>query len=147
MVKSTIIRTIYLYLFALVGLAVLVIGVGRLVDLGLKVFVFKYADSGYDYKYESRPVPLVMDNELSKIEEIKACGETCNLTESQLTAIDSWLDDYAEGKAKQSSEPEVDYRRQSRERQASGAISQIIVGLPLYLYHWTVIKRDRKRNA
>ena len=38
------IRLIYLYLFSFVGLLVVVIGSVRLVDLGLKVFVFKNAD-------------------------------------------------------------------------------------------------------
>ena len=34
------IRTIYLYLFALLGLALLTIGGVRFVDMGLKAFVF-----------------------------------------------------------------------------------------------------------
>ena len=142
--KDNFIRTIYLYLFALVGLAVLVIGLGRLVDLGLKVFVFKNADGNYETQYGVRPVPLAFDDSVKKVEEVQACGETCNLTDSQMEDIDTWLADYREWK---DSDEKVDYRRQSRERQASGAISQIIVGLPLYLYHWMVIKRDRKRKV
>ena len=144
--KDNFIRTIYLYLFTLVGLAVLVIGLGRLVDLGLKVFVFKNAD-GYENSYDMRPMPMLLFDENAKqVEEIQACGETCNLSKSQIAAIDSWLLDYQEWKDSGDDE-KIDYRRQSRERQASGAISQIIVGLPLYLYHWIVIKRDRKRKV
>ena len=42
------IRLIYLYLFAFVGLFTVVIGSVRMVDLGLKIFVFKDADK-YEY--------------------------------------------------------------------------------------------------
>lgn len=42
------VRLIYLYLFSFVGLLTVVIGSVRMVDLGLKVFVFKDADR-YEY--------------------------------------------------------------------------------------------------
>lgn len=48
------IRLIYLYLFSFVGLLVVVIGSVRIVDLGLKVFVFKEADK-FDY-YAPKPL-------------------------------------------------------------------------------------------
>lgn len=52
------VRLIYLYLFSAIGLIVSVIGSVRLVDLGLKVIVFKGADS-YEYytpKFEGETV-------------------------------------------------------------------------------------------
>ncbi len=42
--KNSWIRTAYLYLFALVGLALVVIGFVRLLDMGMKIFIFKEAD-------------------------------------------------------------------------------------------------------
>lgn len=42
------VRLIYLYLFSFVGLLTVVIGSVRLVDLGLKVFIFRDADR-YEY--------------------------------------------------------------------------------------------------
>lgn len=56
------IRLIYLYLFSFVGLLVVVIGSVRMVDLGLKIFVFPEADK-YDY---SMPQPV---DEKMKIDE------------------------------------------------------------------------------
>ena len=38
------IRLLYLYLFSFIGLIIAVIGTIQLVDLGIKVFVFKDAD-------------------------------------------------------------------------------------------------------
>lgn len=61
------IRIIYLYLFSFVGLLVVVIGSVRMVDLGLKIFVFKDADR-YEY---SVPAPVgekgeMMDEQVMK---------------------------------------------------------------------------------
>jgi hypothetical protein len=145
MKEGGIIRTIYLYLFALVGLIVLVIGVGRLVDLGLKMTVFKNADAG-NYAYYERPMPVAFSSEKAQMESLQSCSEQCELTDVQIAAIDNWLVDYQTWQDEQGSIKDIDFVRQNRERQASSAISMIIVGLPLYLYHWMIIKRDRRRK-
>ena len=33
-----------------------------------------------------------------------------------------------------------------RKRDLSQAIAQILVGLPVYLYHWTIIKKDSEKR-
>lgn len=47
--QSTLIRTLYLYIFASVGLIILVIGSVQIIDLGLRSFVFTEADNYYNY--------------------------------------------------------------------------------------------------
>lgn len=37
---------------------------------------------------------------------------------------------------------EKDSRRQ-KERELSGALSMILIGLPLYLYHWNIIQKNK----
>lgn len=59
------IRLIYLYLFAFVGLLTVVIGSVRMVDLGLKILVFRDADR-YEY---ATPMPL---DEKLKVDEVQA---------------------------------------------------------------------------
>ena len=87
------------------GLLVVVIGSIRLLELGLKVVVFKGADT-FDY---SAP---------------KMEGEKGN--------------------------PVLDQARQEREtvrqrqRELSGSLAMIAVGLPLYLYHWKTIQKENK---
>ncbi len=49
MERKELIRTIYLYLFSLVGLVLVVIGLVQLVDLGLKAYVFTKADQYIRY--------------------------------------------------------------------------------------------------
>jgi len=97
------IRLIYLYLFSFVGLLVVVIGSVRLLELGLKVWVFKGADT---FEYTA-----------PKIEGDKT--------------------DQVVDQARQERET-----KRQRERELSGSLAMIAVGLPLYLYHWKTIQRD-----
>lgn len=57
------IRLIYLYLFSFVGLLTVVIGSVRMVDLGLKVFVFPDSD-----KYEFT-IPVPADGGKNQLDE------------------------------------------------------------------------------
>lgn len=147
MSTHTWIRTVYLYLFALVGLAITVIGSTMLVNLALKTWIFTEADSYNRYGYIERPPSLTIDREALMIENLQNCGEDCNLSEVQLQQIDNWLADYQWWLENQKNTEQIDYRKQERQRQASTAISMIMVGLPLYLYHWSTIKRDGKKDS
>ena len=98
------IRLLYLYLFSFIGLLIAVIGAVRLVDLGMKVFVFKGSDT-YEY---ARPIQVEGQPKIDEEEE-KAIQER----ETQ----------------------------RQRQRQASIALAMLIVGLPLYKYHWNLIKK------
>lgn len=104
------IRMIYLYLFSFVGLLTVVIGSVRMVDLGLKVLVFKDADR-YEY---------------SAVKPLGDAGET--------------IDEQA--MKEQASREQT----RNRQREFSGAIAMIAVGLPLYLYHWKTIQKENKKR-
>lgn len=104
------IRLLYLYLFSFIGLLIAVIGTVQLVDLSIKVYVFNGAD-----RYESYPYPA----------KINPDGSTP-------------VADYAEIENQRLIQ-EKETNRQ-RQRQTSTAIAMIIVGLPLYKYHWGLIK-------
>ncbi|OGD81548.1 hypothetical protein A2572_04140 [Candidatus Collierbacteria bacterium RIFOXYD1_FULL_40_9] len=100
-------RLLYLYLFSFVGLLIVVIGSIQMVDLGLKMTIFKGADT-----YEIYPSPKI------------------------------------DGMEQES--PDVPMERQKREtnrqrqRQMVSALSMLVVGTPLYLYHWKLIKKESK---
>ena len=107
------IRSLYLYLFSFIGLLIAVIGTVQIVDLLLTVYVFDEADR-YEY-YRGSP--------LQKVEE----GPDA--------------EDFAEHEAELQAQNDREVVRQ-RQRQLSGAISMIVVGIPLYLYHWRIISRE-----
>jgi hypothetical protein len=143
--KNPIIRTIYLYLFALVGLIMVTVGTAQLVNLGLKVWVFTKADV-IDYSY-SQPVVPYFDQAKLNAEAVKSCSDKCEFTAEQKQLIDRWLQDYKTWQEQEKTRDKNAYVDSSRQRQAAQALGLIIVGLPLYLYHWLVIKRDRKDQS
>lgn len=110
------IRLIYLYLFSFVGLIVFVIGCVRLVDLGLKVVVFNNADI-----YVSYPImPAGPDDKRTK-EQIVLENETQQKTQQEES-------------------------KRNRQREISSSLAMILVGAPLYLYHWSSIQKENKAS-
>ena len=114
--KSFSLRLLYLYLFSFVGLIITVIGIIRLVDLGMKVYVFQGADQ---YYYVNSV--LIKDPSMPEmtIEEQKQ---------------------YQEQEQKRQEEE----NRRNRQREFSSAVSMIVVGIPLYLYHWKTIQKENR---
>ena len=109
------IRLIYLYLFSFVGLIVFVIGCVRLVDLGLKVIVFKNADMYVSY-------PVV---------PYKGAGD--ERTDAQILLENE-----------QQQKSQLEESKRNRQREISSSLAMIIVGAPLYLYHWSSIQKENK---
>ncbi len=135
--KDSLIRTIYLYLFACLGLVLLAIGGVRFVDMGLKAFIFTRADEEQNLYRIQPPSPAYP---FAKMEEAQDDEE---LTEEERAAIRQWLEEY---KAWQEGTSKVDYVAARRHRDASLNLSLILIGLPLYLYHWIIIKRETKNK-
>jgi hypothetical protein len=136
--KHSLIRTIYLYLFALVGLALLVIGIVRFIDMGLKMYVFTKADDperiSHQRYYYSGPIA---------IEKIESYQDDEELTEEERAILKDLLANYEEWKERES---QIDYLVSERQEEASNNLAMIIVGLPLYLYHWRIIRRETKEK-
>ncbi len=107
------IRQIYLYVCALIGLILVVVGAVRLVDMGLKAAIFTGADT-YPVYPAAIPVPA---------------GQNAPTTAGPSPA---------EVQAYQDAQAATE-----RERTASTSIAFVLVGLPLYLYHWMVIKKEK----
>jgi hypothetical protein len=107
------IRILYLYLFSFIGLLIAVIGSVRLIQLGLNVYVFKGADM-YEY---SKPYPIQEGNIIVSTEEAKL-------------------------RDKEDQEIRVREVTRQRQREAAGGIAMIVVGIPLYLYHWKTIQKS-----
>lgn len=111
------IRLLYLYLFSFIGLLIAVIGSVQLVDLAIKVYVFKGAD---EYGGYSVPATKVLPD-----------GKEVKITDEEI--------------AEQKRMQEKETTRQ-RQRQASTALAMILVGAPLYKYHWSMIQKESKEK-
>lgn len=129
------IRTLYLYLFALIGLILIAIGSVRLVDMALRVTLFTGADA--EQRIASPPpAPPV------RIEEARAeaAGDSA-LTPDERAQLRTWLE---ERDVWEDEWRAVDRVRARRHRDAANALAFLIVGLPLYLYHWRTIRRESR---
>ena len=131
------IRTIYLYLFTLLGLVLLTIGGVRFVDMGLKAFVFTKAEEEQRLIYKQ---PSYIPYPVQRIEEFQE-GE--GLSEEEKVAIKQWLADYKDWKERRS---QIDPVTARRHRDASFNLALILIGFPLYLYHWRIIRKETKNK-
>lgn len=136
------IRTIYLYLFALLGLALLIIGGVRFVDMGLKAFIFTKAEEEQRLIYQQVPIPFSVPGIEKFQQEIEKEKEVC-LSEEEKIKIEHWLADYKDWQERRS---KIDPVTAKRHQDASLNLALILIGLPLYLYHWRIIKKETKNK-
>ncbi|MEF8846844.1 MAG: hypothetical protein V5A57_00170 [Candidatus Paceibacterota bacterium] len=134
--KHSLVRTIYLYLFALLGLALITIGTVRLVDLGLKTYVFTKADQ----QFYAVPGPQLKPGSEVDIEKlVENCKNDKEISQEQRDFLAAWSEDHQQWKQKQESNERLKSQRQEK---AANSLALLIVGLPLFVYHWKVIKRE-----
>lgn len=123
MSKYSWIRKVYLYTFALVGLVLIVIGAVRLIGLALKAYIFTKADIYYQYPV-ARPIKAPPPGAVN-------AGEKTEFQEPSKEEVEEY---------------DRNQRSSQRQREAAEALAMIIVGAPLYWYHWRVIKKDKEEN-
>ncbi|MFA5829438.1 MAG: hypothetical protein WC843_03010 [Candidatus Gracilibacteria bacterium] len=130
-----IIRNIYLYLVAMIGLITLVIGLVGIINNVLQNYVFQVNDNIY-----STPVPYPgMKNggcDQSYPDPTDTTGKKLiTPTAQEVQKCDQVLKDQQEQN-----------RRNNIGREFSISIAQIMIGFPLWLYHWGVIQAEYKRK-
>lgn len=108
------IRRVYLYLTSLIGLVLILIGSVQLLNLGLKTFIFTKADDQYYYGACERPV----------------------MAEPAAKPVPEFDKDECEKQRSQE-------RGARRQNQAANSIAFILVGAPVWLYHWGKVKNEK----
>lgn len=128
------IRNLYLYLVAIIGLVVFIFGAVGIINNVLQNYVFHVDDSIY---YQPISVP----------------GGKTGCAQSYLDPTDpqgkKWLTPTAEEVAvceRQQKEQAEQNRRNNIGRELSISIAQIIIGLPLWLFHWGIIQSEYRRK-
>lgn len=120
--KSSVIKTVYFYLVSLIALFMIVFAAADLINLGLKVWVFPKADQP---EYVEQPCALSMGRapdmkEVDYQQQIKIC-EAGRLDEAERRAI-------------------------QHQRDAVRDLSFLIVGIPLFAYHWRIIRQESRQD-
>ena len=127
------IRVVYLYLFALVGLILLTIGGVQLTSLALRSYVLTEADAEMRMHYAPEP-PIRL------YERARSLAADTTLGTEERQALRSWAEEYNRMRRQQESVDPVQSRQQ---RDAARALSFLIIGLPLFGYHWRTIRKER----
>ncbi|PIR70086.1 MAG: hypothetical protein COU46_03380 [Candidatus Niyogibacteria bacterium CG10_big_fil_rev_8_21_14_0_10_42_19] len=130
------IRMIYLYTFAMLGLVLLTIGGVRFLDMGLKVYVFTKAEEQERIMYKQ---PAYAPFSVERIQEIEK-GEA-ELTAQEHESLKRWLIEQENWERRNE---EINPVTAQRHRNASFNLALILIGMPLYFYHWRVIKKDNE---
>ena len=133
MPRITFIRAAYLYLLAFIGIILVLIGGSGFVSMGLKTFIFTQADDEQRMYREMPPKPYGVSPAERIDGESRAIFRDSSMKEQ-------WEEDYEEWRNRRKSIDPVTARRH---REAASNLSFILVGLPLYLYHWRLIRRDQ----
>lgn len=139
------IRTLYLYLFALVGLVLIAIGGVRLVDMALRALVFTEAEAEerLQMRQPIMPPPVRVDAVRELAREEGEAGEDGArppaLSAEDRARLRDWLDAQDRWQAERAA---IDPVRARRHRQAASALAFLLVGFPLYLYHWRLIRQE-----
>ena len=136
MKKFPIIRTIYLYLFSLVGLILIITGSIGFLNMGLKAWVFTEAEQE-ERVWRMEP-PMHYGLEDSRAEAISNDQE---LTDEEREMVREWLVDYERW---QETHDEYDPVIAERHRTAALSLAQLLVGIPLFLFHWLLIRKENK---
>lgn len=103
--------------------------------MGLKIYVFTEAERDKNYERIMLAPCSIEPERLIKSEE----SLTDDLTEEEMTALKVWLAKYQE-------QEDIDYVKVNRHQDAATNLSFILVGLPLYLYHWHIIKKEKEEK-
>ncbi len=65
------------------------------------------------------------------------------MSEIQLEQIDNMIRDYENWKEKNTGET---CYKSEREKKIVDSLSMIIIALPLYIFHWMMIRREKREN-
>lgn len=141
--KHSLIRTIYLYLFTLIGLGLLVVSGIAFINMGLRAFVFTLPDKQERMWQLQPPMPWIEEPAFQNIKEKIEKEEKVYLTEEQITEIKRWL---AAFKNWEERRLEIDPVTTRRHNEAARYLAMILIGLPLYLYHWGIIKKETQNK-
>lgn len=115
--KVVIIKNIYLYIVSLVALLMVVFSVADVINIALKTYIFTKADQS-SYSYPPSVCPEAAPGDTSTDKNATPC-----VTQAQQEKMDA------------------DNLEAQRQNSLVHDISYILVGIPLFLYHWGVLRK------
>ncbi|MFH1534031.1 MAG: hypothetical protein ABID64_03805 [Nitrospirota bacterium] len=135
--KTSMIRKVYLYLVTAITIIVLLIGFIGLINLLLKEYVLDvkgYQETERYWECEE-PVDMYMKEEMAMSDPVAVpvVTEEVGMTDEEM---DECIAETREQREMQ--------RMNDLKRDLAQYLAMILVALPLYLYHWGVIKKENE---
>jgi len=119
--KIALIKNVYFYLVSFVALMMMAVSTGNLINTALRAYVFTRAD------YYGGSYPVAGCDPLIKAPDIKTLSaEECATQEER------------------AKKQEEDNRIANLQRSATTSISFIVIGLPLFIIHWRIVRRKEE---
>lgn len=137
--EKQVIRPTYFYFIALASLIMIVVAGGMLINIGLKVWVFPESSNVNKYM-ESSSIELKGFDEKAPVQSLIDCEEKCEIDAETVTLAKQWIVDYEEWGNSD------DRSYNNNQRQAAAALPYIIVGIPLFWYHWNIARSRKKKE-
>jgi hypothetical protein len=123
--RTTLIKTIYFYLVSLIALLMVVFSTADLINLGLKTWVFPKTNTNYYGPVCAYPVSMAKDP-----------SQTVPTTTNEQYIKQCELD----------RKNQEDMAVIQNQRDAIRDISMVVVGIPLFLYHWITLRKDKESD-
>ncbi|USN53183.1 MAG: hypothetical protein H6760_03335 [Candidatus Nomurabacteria bacterium] len=127
-------RAIYYWSFSLVGLLAIVISSGFLINTALRAWIYPESYENQSVAVVARPDSL----ESQGVQSVIDCAEACEFSEADVQLAKQWLLDYDAAYA----QVEENARPSRIQNELSVSIPFLLVGLPLFLYHWMRVRKD-----
>lgn len=115
--RGQIIKNIYLYLVSFVALMMVIFSAADLVNIVLRTYIFTKADQNY-YNYPSPACPVPAPGDTANTKGNPGC-----VNQEEQTKIDR------------------NNRDAQRQRDLVRDISMIVVAVPMFAYHWRIIRK------
>lgn len=108
----------------------------RFVDMGLKAWVFTAAEEEQRINFKQPPFPY-------PLERVSRDGERADLTAEEKEQLRQIVRDYKNWQAERE---KIDPILAQRQRTAANSLAMLIIGLPLYLYHWRLASKRKEEE-
>ncbi|MFH0853145.1 MAG: DUF5671 domain-containing protein [bacterium] len=134
--KPLVTRAIYMWTFVLVGLLMLLVSGGFLINTGLRATLYPDTYTQADY----RSTEISFDQ--MGVQSIVNCAEACDFTEEEVQMAEQWLVDNKEGVV------DTDDTKVSKiQNEVASTTPFILVGLPLFIYHWVGVRKKKAEGS
>lgn len=133
-------RSVYFYFVALAAVVMFIISAGVSVNTALKTWVIKDTASEANQPIAAKAIDGRITSETEGVETLLACADKCNISTEQQQLLAQWQKDYTSAKA------EIDAQQSHGwQRTMASSLPFLLVSIPLFWLHWTVIQRERKK--